>query len=337
MALPVKPRHRERSETIDLRDEGAGHARGRDADAPQEIPPLGWLDVAKRVKQEAKDDNITLLAAGIAFFALLSSAPALAATVSLYGLVASPDEVASHVRDLSGTMPAEAQQLLSDQLTQVSTSSHTGLGIGVVLGLVLALWGASAAMKHLLVALSGIYDERETRGYVALRGRALLLTMGGLLFMGVCLLLLTVAPSWVESNLGGAAGSVVSALRWPLLAVLMIAGLAVLYRYAPDRDEPRWRWVSWGAAIATGLWLVASALFSLYVSHFGSYNKTYGSMAAVIIMMMWLFLTALCVLAGGEINAELEHQTAKDSTKGPARPLGDRDAYVADTVGEAAS
>jgi len=311
--------------------------RGRRADAPHQIPVRGWLDVAKRVKDEAKDDDLSLLAGGVAFFGLLALAPALAAVVSIYGLVSTPEDVARQLNDLGGSLPDSARQVLADQLQQVVTSSRSGLGITVVLGIVLAVWSASSAVKHLVTALTLINDEHESRGFVKLRGTAIVLTVGAVVFAGLSIILIAVAPQWAEGSGNSALSWAVSVARWPVLAVLMLVGLSVLYRYGPDRDEPRWQWVSWGAAVATALWLVASALFSLYANHFGSYNKTYGSLAAVVVMMLWLYLTAACVLVGAELNAELEHQTEKDSTTGPPRPLGARDAEMADSVGAARS
>jgi membrane protein len=324
---------------IDLResagDEGAD--RGRHADTPKEIPVLGWKDVGTRVYQKIREDNLTIVAAGMAFFSLLALAPAMVAVVSLYGLVASPADVSRHVDNLSSAMPAEAKQLVADQLTQVVSSSKAGLGVGLVIGLAIALWGASSAMQHLMVALTLANNEDETRGFVALRVRALLLTIAGTVFMIGTVLLLTVVPSWIEGAGNSVASVAVSILRWPLLIAVMLGALAALYRFAPNRDEPKWRWTSWGAAIATALWIAASIGFSLYASHFGSYNKTYGSMAAVVILMFWLYITMLCILVGAVINAELEHQTMKDTTHGRAEPMGERDAYVADTVGAPAS
>lgn len=303
--------------------------RGRKADSPTEIPAKGWKDVLKRVKQDARDDNITLVAGGVAFFALLSAVPALVALVSIYGLAADPAEIPNRVNEFAGTMPEEARKLFIDQLTTVATADRSGLGFGLVLGVVIALWGASTAMKHLTVALSSMYQEQETRGYLKLRGIALLLTLGALLFAAVVIGAFALAPGPSD----GPMGVVVSIARWPTLALVMMGGLAVLYHFAPDRDNAKWRWVSWGAAIATVLWLAASALFSLYAANFGSYNKTYGAMAGVVLLMLWLYITALCVLLGAEINAELEHQTAKDSTEGKPQPMGTRDAEMADTVG----
>jgi membrane protein len=324
--------------TIDLREGLTGEdARGRHADNPAEIPMTGWKDVAVRVKTKAREDNLTLVAGGIAFFSLLSLPPALVAIVSIYGLIASPEDVTRHVNNLSSAMPEEAKRLVTDQLTQVVSANRAGLGFSLIIGLLIAMWGASTAMKHLMVALTLANNEDERRGFFALRLRAALLTLAGIGFVIGAVLLLTVAPSWVESNGNRVLGMAVSVLRWPALMLAMLVGLAFVYRYAPDRDEPKWRWTSWGAAVATVLWVLASIGFSLYASHFGSYNKTYGSMAAVVITMLWLYLTALCVLVGAVVNAELEHQTMKDTTKGRPEPMGQRDAFVADTVGAASN
>jgi membrane protein len=315
------------AENIDLRDD-----HGNRADAPQEIPPKGWLEVGKRVKDEAKKDNITLVAAGVAFYGLLAIAPGLAALVSIYGLVASPQDVQRQMESLSTAMPAEARTLLTDQLNQVVSSSGSAKGLGVALGIALALWSASAAMKNLIVALSAMYDEDETRGFVKLRTRALGLTIGALAFILLAMALLAVVPAAADSTGNNTLSTIVGIARWPLLVALMMGALSALYRLAPDRDEPRWRWVTWGAVLGTIIWIAASVAFSIYTSNFGNYSKTYGSMAVVVVTMLWLWITSLCVLIGAEVNGELERQTEHDTTRGEAQPRGQRGAEVADQV-----
>jgi membrane protein len=305
---------------------------GNRADAPHEIPPKGWVDVGKRVKDEARNDNVTLVAAGVAFYGMLAVAPGLAALVSIYGLVASHADVARQMESLSTAMPPEARTLLTDQLNQVVNTSGSAKGLGVVFGIALALWSASAAMKNLIVALSAMYDENETRGFVKLRVRAIGLTVGALVFVLAAMGLLAVVPALADSIGDTALSTAVAIVRWPLLVVVMMAALAALYRLAPDRDESHWRWVSWGAALGTAVWIMASSLFSFYTSNFGNYSKTYGSMAVVVVTMLWLWITSLCVLLGAEVNAELERQTEHDSTKGEPQPLGQRGAEVADQV-----
>jgi len=307
--------------------------RGRDATEPREIPRRGWFDVVRRTKTEARRDEVSLLAAGVAFYALLSLVPALAALVSIYGLVADPADIDRQVADSLAAAPAEVRDLIAEQMSSVAQQSQGGLGITVVVGILLALWSASSGMKHLITAIDVAYDEEETRGFVALRGRALLLTVGAIAFVAVAVGVITVVPALLDdTSLGGAGQLAVSILRFPFLGLGLMAGLAVLYRYAPDRDEPRWGWTAPGTIVATVLALVGSVLFSLYTSTMGSYAETYGALGAVVVLMLWLMLMAAAVVIGAEINAEAERQTARDSTTGPEQPLGQRDAYAADTV-----
>lgn len=309
-------------------------ARGRQADRPRQVPAKGWKDIVVRTGQEAKADNVVLMAAGVAFFALLALVPALIAIVSIYGLVADPSDVSSQVDDALSAAPSEVQDLVGAQLTSVTEQSSGGLGLGLALGVVLALWSASGGMKHLMTAINEAYDEEETRGFVALRGTALILTLGAIVFVIAAVGVITVVPALLEDTaLGSTAALLVSLLRWPLLGAGLVAGLAVLYRYGPDRDEPRWTWTAPGTLVAVVLWLLASILFSVYTSSFGSYGETYGSLGAVVVLMLWLMISAATVIIGAEINAEAEHQTRSDTTVGSPRPMGTRDAEVADTVG----
>jgi membrane protein len=308
--------------------------RGRTAERPGRVPLRGWKDVILRTKQQMKLDDVPLLAAGVAFFALLALVPALVALVSVYGLVADPADIQRNVDDLLAAAPAEVRDLVSSQLSSIVDSSPSGLRLGAIAGLVIALWSASSAVKHLVGAISLAYDEEETRGFVRLRGLAVLLTIGGVALMAAVVAGFVAAPRALpDSGAGGVARTVVLVVRWPLLAVVALVVLAVLYRLGPDRDAPAWRWVSPGSVLATVVWVAASAGFSIYTSRFGNYNETYGSLGAVIVVMLWLYLSAYAVIAGAELNAELERQTVADTTRGPSRPLGRRDAYAADTVG----
>jgi len=294
-----------------------GASRGRDASAPKEIPKKGWVEVLKRTKTEAKQDNLALLAAGVAFYALLSLVPALAAMVSIYGLVADPSEIDRQVSDVLAAAPTEVRELVSQQLESVTSQSGGGLGLTVVISVLLALWSASSGMKHLMTAINVAYDEEETRGFLKLRLSALALTVGAIVFAAVALAVIAAVP-----------------LAFPLLALGVVAGLAVLYRYAPDRDQPKWSWTAPGTIVAAVGWVIASLLFSLYTATMGSYAETYGALGAVVVLMLWLMITAAMIVIGAEVNAEAERETAKDTTEGPERPLGDRDAYAADTVAD---
>jgi len=306
---------------------------GRGADTPQEIPAKGWKDIAKRTAKEVKQDQVPLLGAGVAFYALLSLFPAIIAGVSIYGLVADPATVQNQIDELTRMLSPSTADLVGEQMKQVTSGAGGALGVATVIGILTALWSASSGMKALITGVNLAYDETESRKFVKLRGLAIVLTLGAMVLMAVALTLIVAFPALADSW-PTALRWTVGILRWVLLAALLIAGLAVVYRYAPDRDEPKWGWVSWGSGIATLLWILASIGFSIYANSFGNYNKTYGALAGVIILMFWLYLTAVIVLVGAELNTEMELQTAKDTTAGPTKPMGDRDAHAADHVAE---
>jgi membrane protein len=308
--------------------------RGREADHPRQFPARGWRDILLRVKDETSKDNISMIAAGVAFYLMLAIFPMLAATVSIYGLVADPIDVQRNFEAVAGVIPEDARSIMVDQLTAVTSASGGQLGFGVVLSIALTLWSASRGVIAMITALNIAYDEEESRSFIKLNAIALALTLALIVFMIVTLAVVVGLPVVIGYlNLGETVEWTIRLARWPILAVAIIVALAVLYRYAPDRDAPRWRWVSWGAVVATAIWLLGSVAFSIYVSNFADYNKTYGAMGAVIILLLWFNLSSYAVLLGAELNAEMEHQTARDTTKGLERPLGQRRAYVADTVG----
>jgi len=311
--------------------------RGRSADTPTEIPAKGFWDVFTRVRKESKDDGLTLLAAGVAFYALLAFVPGLVALVSLYGLVAKPSDVERQVTSSLSAAPQEVRGLVTSQLQSIVNSAGGGAVLGVIFGTLLALWSASSGIGHLIEAVNRAYDEQETRGFVKLKAIALAFTIGAILFVLVSFGLITILPALLaKSGLGTAGRIVVGVLRWIVLLGGMILGLAALYRFGPDRDDPRWRWVTPGAIVAAIAWIIGSLLFSLYTANFAKYNETYGSLGAVVIMLLWLFLTAAVVIMGAEINSELERQTARDTTVGTDQPMGQRSAVAADTVGPTA-
>ncbi len=304
---------------------------GGDAAKPTEIPKRGWLQVVKRGWAEAKADQVPLLGAGVAFYGFLALFPSLIALVLIYGLVADPAQIANQIGQLSGALPEDARKIITDQLQFVSTR-ETGAGIGVVVSILLALWAASGGMGNLMTAISTAYDEEEKRSFVKKRLLALGLTVGAIIFMVVMLALVAVFPALADLIDNDVVRVLLTILRWVLVAVLVAVALAVLFRVAPDRDAPKMRWVSVGAVVATVLWLLASAGFSLYVANFGSYAKTYGAIAGIVVVLMWLWITAYAILLGAEINAESEQQTVRDTTKGPEAPLGQRDAVKADSL-----
>jgi membrane protein len=290
-------------------DRTSGEAAGRDAERPSEIPPRGWFAVLKRVKAEVKDDNVPVLAAGVAFYAMLAIFPAIIAVVTVYGLVADPAQVESQVSEFAKSLPSGADQLLTGQLKSVTSAGRQSLSIGLAVSLLAVLWSVSGGVQGLVKGLNLVYDEKESRGFFKLRGLSLLLTLGAIVVAVVALALITVFPGVIDNfGLGQAGQLAASIVRWVVLALLVLVALAVLYRFAPDRANPRWRWVSWGAVVALVLWLLGSIGFSWYVDNFGKYNQTYGALAAVIILLLWLFLSAFVVLLGAELDAETERR-----------------------------
>jgi len=317
------------------RAEGAAH--GRFATSPTQLPKAGWKDVVRRTLQEVKADNVPITAAGVAFYGMLALVPAMVAIVSVYGLVVSPEESAKQVEGFTRALPGEAARLLVDQLKSITGADSGGLGIKLAVSLAGLLWSASSGTTALIRGLGIAYDEPEGRGFVKLRSRALLLTVVAVIGAVVVLGLTVVLPAILDAaGLGSTGKTVGLVLRWPILGVLFILGLSAVYRYGPDRDKPKWRWVSVGSLVATVLWVIGTGLFGFYASRFGSYNETYGTLAGAVVLLLWLYLTSLVILVGAELNSELERQTLEDSTVGAPRSLGERQASSADTVGEAA-
>ncbi|MEO7398418.1 MAG: YihY/virulence factor BrkB family protein [Ilumatobacteraceae bacterium] len=311
--------------------------RGRDADRPRAIPAKGWKDIAARTLVETKEDNVALLAAGMAFYALLALVPALIATISIYGIVADPASIGEQVISALAAAPTEVRELVTTQLESIAESSGGTALFATIVGIALALWSASSGVLHMIAAINAAYDEKETRKFLKLRLLSLLLTAGTIVFLMIAFAAIALLPALLADTGLGAVGRVLANfVRWVVLLGAMLAGLAILYRIAPDRDDPQWKWVTPGALVASALWIVGSLLFSLYTANFAKYNETYGSLGAIIVVMLWLFLTAYAVILGAELNSEVERQTVRDTTEGSEQPLGERGAHSADTVGETA-
>jgi len=312
--------------------------RGRDAAAPWHIPWRGWRDVWVRVWQESSRDNLSLIAAGMAFYAMLSLAPALAVIISVYGLVNSPEDLQYQLTVISSYLPAEAQALIEEQLLELVSTRDMRLGWGIAASAGVSLWSSSRAMKSLFGGLNAVYEELETRGWFWLAVQSVGFTLAGLLVLILTILGIPILHSLLEYlPLSDAVAILGQVLSWFLVSSIVLVGLAILYRYGPSRRRAQWRWVSVGALVAWFTWITASAGFSWYVTHFDSYQKTYGALGAVAILLMWFYVSAYAVLIGAELNAELEHQTEIDSTIGPEQPRGKRGAVMADEVGEVPS
>ena len=310
--------------------------RGRHAEMPWQIPWEGWKDILWRTYQQMGEDRLLAVAAGVVFYGLLAVFPAVTALVSLYGLFASPAAIGDNLSLAAGILPQGAVDILREQIGHLASGSGAKLGFGFVIGLAVALWSANAGMKAIMDALNVVYEEKEKRGFIKLTLVSLAFTLAAissvLLALGA-VVVLPVALNYV--GLPTLTDLLLRLARWPLLLILIIIGLAVLYRYGPSRREPRWQWISVGGVIAAVAWLVSSALLSWYLASFADYNATYGSLGAGIGMMTWMWISSIVILFGAELNSEIEHQTARDSTVDGPRPLGARGAVMADTVGKA--
>jgi membrane protein len=307
--------------------------RGRLATSPHQIPMPGWKDILIRSWNEVSENHIFLVAGGVTYAVLLALFPALAALVAIYGLLLDPSQVEQQVAALSHVLPPESAQMIGDELHKLISASSNSLSISAGVAMVLALWSASRGMSGLITALDIAYDQRESRGFFKLNFVAIVLTVLALIGGTVIIALVGVLPAVLQFvGLENSTKWLLLVLEWPLLIAVVMIGLAVLYRYAPDRHPPRWRWVSPGAVVATLLWLVGSVAFTVYVSHFNSYDKTYGSLGGVVVMLTWLYLSAFVALFGAVINAQSERQTQADSTVGPPKTMGNRGARAADTV-----
>lgn len=309
--------------------------RGRGAQTPSAIPAPGWKDILWRTFKEIGEDDIQSVARSIAFAGMLALFPALAAFVSIYGLFADVETARDHLSGLTGVIPAGAATFIGEQMIRIAASKDAGLSLTFVTGVLLSLWSANAGMKALFRGLNIAYEETETRGFLKLNLITLAFTLGMVLFFALSLAAVVAIPIALETMRVDPALLPVAWLRWPLLLVATMGGLALLYRFGPSRETAKWRWVSYGSVAATVLWLAGSVLFSWYLSNFADYNATYGSLGAVFGFMVWLWLSCTIVLLGAELNAEIEHQTTVDSTTGVSRPLGARGAAMADTVGQA--
>jgi len=308
---------------------------GVHAEKPTQIPWAGWKQILKRSWAEHKADNMPIIAGGVAFFGFLAIFPAMIAMISLYGLVATPETVARQVEELSAQLPDDAADLIETQLNAIVSNSGGALTISLIVSILAALWSASGGMGNLITAVNIAYDEVEARNFVKLKALSLLLTLGAIVFVLLTFGLVAVVPAIIEALPLGIVGTILAQVaRWVLLLAVFAGALAVLYRVAPDRDAPRLLWVSLGSVIVTVIWALVSVGFAIYVNRFGSYDKTYGAIAGVIVLMLWLYLTCYLVLLGAEINSETEHQTAHDTTTGEPQPMGTRDAKMADELPE---
>ena len=311
---------------------------GRSAASPEEIPEKGWRDILTRVRHNLGRDHTSVVAAGIGLHGLLAVFPALAVIVSVYGMFASPENVANDLQFFLSALPADAAKLLTTQLQSLAATRNHTLGFGAGAATLLALWNSRKGVGAVMVATNIAYKEEDQRGFLRKLLLSVVFSVAAMLIFAVMLLVGVAVPVLVQAaHLGRGASSAVLVARWVLLWSFAVLGFSFAYRYTPDRQRPKWRWVTLGSVIAASVWIVGSLAFTAYVQSFGSYGKTYGTLGGVIVLLMWFYLMGFTIVLGAEINAEAEHQTAVDTTEGPPAPMGERGAYVADTLGRSAS
>ena len=317
-------------------DEISQPGHGRLSSTPLQIPWAGWRDILWRTYVRSGEDRLLAIAAGVVFYGLLALFPALTALVSCYGLFADPSTIGANLQTLSLMLPEGSFQIVQDQIARVLDQGSTALGATFLFGLGLAVWSANAGVKAVIDALNVVDGEREKRSFIQLNLLSLAFTSGGIAALLLMVGAVVAFPLALDHlSLAPAIQSIATLARWPLLFAILLAVLGVLYRFGPSRRAARWQWLSVGTLAASLLWIAGSSLLSWYLSNFGNYNATYGSLGAAIGLMMWMWMSAIIVLFGAELNSEIEHQTARDTTVGHPKPLGACSAVMADTLGPA--
>jgi len=300
---------------------------------PKKFSLKDWKEIFGRVRKQINHDHLLVVSGGIAFFFFLAIFPALIATVSIYGLVVSPAEVQQQMSQITAQLPEKVHIMISDILKNIADKSGSTLSWSVFLGVLISLYSAKKGITALFEGINIAYNEMNERPFLKKNGLELLFTFGAIITGILALIVVAVWPAIVEKlGLPAVLQAVISWGRWILLALIIVFSLGLIYKVAPDRRNPEFKWASPGSVVATLLWIGISLLFSWYVDNFGSYDKTYGSFATVIILMLWFLLTSFIILLGAEINSEMEHQTSTDTTIGDDKPMGQREAYYADRV-----
>ncbi|MBU2531106.1 MAG: YihY/virulence factor BrkB family protein [Alphaproteobacteria bacterium] len=313
-------------------------SRGRSAAYPTEIPFSGWKDIGWRIYKQIGEDRVMLIAAGVTFYLLLALVPAMTATLSIYGLFADRSAMIDHANSLRGFIPDAAMEIIGGQLQRLAAQQSSSLGLAFGASLAVALWTTNAGVKALFAAMNVAYDEEEKRSYLKLTGISLLFTLATICGLIGLIALTVLIPFVIEmAGLSGFGEILGKLATYAVALVVTVTGVAALYRFGPSRSNARWQWLSVGSVIAIAVLVVASTAFSWYVANFKSYNATYGSLGAIIGFMTWIWISVIILIIGAEINAETEHQTMVDSTTGEPKPMGQRGAVMADTVGRSFS
>lgn len=313
--------------------EAAEPRRGRAARHPTHIPLLGWRDIIWRTWREITVDRLPAVAGGVTFYTLLALIPAIGAFVSLYGLFADVRTVEQQLRDMSGVFPPSVVKIVGEQMLRLASQGETKLGVAFGFSLLLSVWSANASMRALFDGLNVAYDEEEKRHIVRRTLLSYAFTLCALIYAAAVSAMLIVTPWLLKAARLSSLDALLTPIRWLVVMGMTAVAFGVLYRFAPSRSQARWRWVWIGAVTASAGWLIGSLGFSVYVNQIAHYDATYGPLGAIIAFMVWVWFSIMAILIGAELNAEIEHQTAVDSTTGPEQPMGARGAAMADTVG----
>lgn len=308
-------------------------SKNHNANKPSELSKKAWKSIGKRVFHQIKKDHVQITAAGIAFYFFLALFPTIVAAISLYSLILEPGQISEQMTKLRGFVPPETYSIFKGIIDPLLNESSQTLGWSFALSILLSIWSANKGTSAIFEGVNIAYNQLDERGFFKKKALTLVFTLGAIIIGIVSIAAVIGFPSLIDLlGLSSFLTGILSLGRWVLMAAILIFSLGILYKFAPARARARFKWVTSGAAVATLLWLAGSILFSWYVSNFGSFSNTYGSFAAVIILLLWLFLTAFIILIGAEINSEMEHQTSKDSTVGSSKPIGERGAWHADHV-----
>ena len=326
------------SGTDEMRRRASEPGRGRDAAAPFSIPWKGWRDIGLRIYTSFFEDRVMLIAAGATFYILLALFPAFAVFVSFYGFVADPHTISDHIAFIGQFLPQAGTELLQSQLERLVSQDVKSLSLAFVIGLLVALWSANNGIKTLFEAMNIAYGEQEKRNFFVLNLIAFCFTLGAVVIGILLIVSVGVVPAVMAMlGLSSVTDLFIASMRWPVMLALVIGSISLIYRYGPSRNPARWSWILFGAVLTSVVWIGASIGFSWYLQNLANYNATYGSLGAVIGFMIWVWISSIIFILGAEINAEMEHQTALDTTAEPAKPLGMRGAKVADTIGRSSA
>lgn len=300
--------------------------RGRNETTPSEMPTKNWKEIALRTYGAISEDRVFALAAGSTYYVLLSFFPAMAALIAVYGLFSDPGQIGQQIEALQGLLPSGALDVLAEELKRVTSQSNGTLSFALIAGVAVALWSANSGVKALFDALNQVYGEKEERSFVKLNLVSLAFTAGCIILLAVAIAAVIALPVIVHTiGLPSEVAVPVQMGRWPLILILITGALAILYRFGPSRRNAKWRWVTWGSALAAILWIIASISLSWYAANFGSFNRTYGSLGAIVGFMVWIWISMIVILAGAALDAELERQTVRDrDTSGPVKPVRQR-------------